>query len=73
MVESSFELGECAEHMQHEAAGGACGVDLFGQRAHVAGAKILDEAQQMRQGPAEPIQACHHYGVPRCRVGQQFA
>jgi hypothetical protein len=67
--EGAFKCGECAEHMQHQSSCGACGVDLLCQRPQpdAAAGQVGDEAQQIRQRTAEPVEASHHHRVAgRC-------
>jgi hypothetical protein len=42
------ELGECAQHLHHHAAGCRCAVDVFGERAE-AGACILNLVENEQQ------------------------
>ncbi len=61
----ALELGQGAEHVQHQTSCGACGVDLFGQlsQTHIAGGEISNEVQQIWQRASQPVQSAHHHRV----------
>jgi len=67
--ELPFEVGQRAEDREDEAPAGGGGVDGLGQgpEAHSPALELVDRGEQVRQGPAEPVQPPDDEGV----AGQQ--
>jgi hypothetical protein len=63
---SSFEVGDRAEHVENELAGGGRGINLFFDRnqSDAAGFELIDGFRQLAQGSAEAVETTTQRASP---------
>ena len=71
--QAALELGDGAEDVEHELAGGGRGVDLLleGDEGDLALLQLLDDLEQLAQRSAEAIEAHDHDGIALAGIVQE--